>query len=399
MNRTEPFSFYAPTRIEYGIGKVEQQLIDEVKALKAKKLLVVTDKGIVRAGILGNIETQLKKAELDYLVFSDVESNPRDTTVMRLATIAKENRVDTLIAVGGGSSMDSAKAAGLLVTNGGQIYDYFGLDKVRERALPLITIPTTAGTGSEVTFWSVVDDTRKEIAVKESIGSALICPIVALVDPLMTINLPPHLTAYTGMDALSHAMEGYFALLSEPITDSLSLTAIELITRNLIPAVLNGDNLEARDGMLLGNVIAGIAFFNSDVTIDHCLGEAIGGFNDAHHGLLMGILLPYVMEYNLPTSLQKFVKMARVMGENVDGLSLWEGAQKSIDAVVNLSRAISMPTLRDLEIKPKDFKVVAEMAMKNVSAESNPRKVNIEDLEKILQDAYDDKLKIAIVRG
>lgn len=394
MYRTEPFSFYAPTRIEYGIGKVEQQLIDEVNGLKAKRVLLVTDKGIIKAGLLDKIEALLKKARINCQVFSDVESNPRDKTVTKMAAIAKENMIDTIIAVGGGSSMDAAKAAGLLVTNGGEIYDYFGLDMVKKRALPLITIPTTAGTGSEVTFWSVVDDTRKQMPVKESIGSALICPTVALVDPLMTVPLPPHLTAYTGMDALSHAMEGYFALLAEPITDSLSLTAIQLIAQNLRPAVLNGENLEARDGMLLGSIIAGIAFFNSDVTIGHCLGEAIGGFNDAHHGLLMGILLPYVMDYNLLTNPKKFVEMAKAIGENVEGFPLWEAARKSIDAVVNLSRVIGMPTLGDLEIEPKDFRVVSEMAMKNVSVNSNPRKVSIKDLEKILQDAYDDKFEI-----
>jgi alcohol dehydrogenase len=394
MNRTKPFSFYAPTRIEYGIGKVDGQLKDEVKGLGGKKLLIVTDKGIVKAGILEKVEKQLKENNLEFEVFSEVESNPRDTTVGKIADIAKKNKVDVLIAVGGGSSMDAAKAAGLLVTNGGQIHDYFGLDMVKKRALPLITIPTTAGTGSEVTFWSVIDDTRKTMHVKESIGSALICPTVALVDPLMTVSLPPHLTAYTGMDALSHAVEGYFAVPAEPITDSLCLTAIQLITSNLAPAVLNGDNLEARDSMLLGSVIAGIAFFNSDVTIDHCLGEAIGGFNDTHHGLLMGILLPYVMDYNLATNPKKFAEIAKAMGENIDGLTLREAARKSIDAVVNLSRAIGMPTLKDLNIKEQDFRVISEMAMKNVSVNSNPRKASIKDFEKILQDAYNDKFKI-----
>lgn len=395
MYRVEPFSFYAPTRIEYGIGKVEQQLKDEIKAIGAKRLLIVTDKGIIKAGLLDVIEEQLKQTEIGYEIFSDVESNPRDTTVIKMAAFAKENKIDAVVAVGGGSAMDAAKAAGLLVTNGGEIYDYFGLDKVKQRALPLITIPTTAGTGSEVTFWSVVDDTRQEITVKESIGSVLICPTVALVDPLMTVGLPARLTAYTGLDALSHAVEGYCALLAEPITDCLSLKAIELIANNLPKAVLNGDNLEARDGMLLGSLIAGIAFFNSDVTLNHCLGEAIGGLKDVHHGLIMGTLSPYVMNYNLATNPNKFAEIARAMGENVQGLPLWEAARKSIDAVVNLSRVIGMPTLRDLEIDPKDFGVVAEMAMKNVSMESNPRKVSIEDLGEILQDAYDDKLMIA----
>jgi len=394
MERTESFSFFTPTRIEYGIGKANQ-LVEEIQNLGGKNLLLVTDKGILKAGILKNIEAQLKEANFTYDVFADVESNPKDMTIKQLAKLAEEKKIDVLIAIGGGSSMDSAKATGLLATNGGEIYDYFGLNQVKKRALPLITMPTTAGTGSEVTFWSVITDTRKDIHVKESIGSFLICPTVALVDPLLTVGLPPHLTAYTGMDALSHAMEGYFALLAEPITDVIALEAIRLIARNLAPAVLNGSNLEARDKMLLGSMMAGIILSNSDVTLDHCIGEAVGGFYDMHHGLLMGIFLPYVMEYNLGTCPGKFSEIAKAMGENVSGLAPLEAARKSIDAVVKLSKIIRMPVLKDTNIKNQDFRSIAEYSLRNVSIDSNPRKTTIEDVEKILNEAYADKFEIA----
>ncbi len=394
MKRIEPFSFYVPTRIEYGVGKADH-LVDEVKGFKAKRPFIVTDKGIVKAGILKKIEDQLKKSRIDFEVFSDVESNPRDTTVEKMANLAKETKVDIIIAVGGGSPMDAAKAAGMLVTNGGRIHDYFGFNKVKRQGLPLITMPTTAGTASEVTVFSVVTDTRKKPSIKDNVVSSLICPTVALADPLLTVAMPPQLTAFTGVDALSHAIEAYFSLQAEPITDALALHAIQLISHHLIPAVLNGENIEARDHMLLGSLIAGLAFLNADVGATHCIGEPMGGIYDVHHGMIMGILLPYVMEYNLGACPEKFVDIAIAMGEDIDGLSLMEAARKSVDAVVNLSRAIRFPTLKDTGIKEQGFREVCEFALKNVSAGSNPRKMTVESLEELLKDAYADKLKIA----
>ena len=209
MNRTEPFSFFVPTRIEYGTGKVNQ-LADEVKGLNSKRPLVITDKGVIKAGILKGIEEQLKENNIEFAVFSDVVSNPRDTSVEKAADLARAHKADLMIGIGGGSPMDTAKCVGMLITNGGKIEDWYGCYKVKKQGLPLITIPTTAGTGSEVSIWAVVTDTRKEKHVKEFLGSPLIGPTVTLVDPLLTVGLPPHLTAYTGMDALSHAIEVIF---------------------------------------------------------------------------------------------------------------------------------------------------------------------------------------------
>jgi alcohol dehydrogenase len=394
MSLTKPFSFYAPTRIEYGVGKMNQ-LADEVKGLRGKRLLIITDNGIIKAGLLTKIEEHLKNAALEFTIFSDVESNPKDTTVDEVAALAKKEGVDVLVAVGGGSPMDTAKAASVLVTNGGTLDQYYRLKEVKLRPLPLITIPTTAGTGSEVTPWAVITDTRKEPHTKETIGSALTYANIALVDPILTVGLPSHLTAYTGIDALTHAIEGYFALTAEPIADGICLNAIKLISSNLAPAVLNGNNLEARDGMMLGSLLAGLGFANSDCALVHCIGEAIGGFYDTHHGLLMGIFLPYVLEYNLVSRPERFAEIAQVMGEDIRGLSTMAAAYKSVDAVVNLSKIISMPVFKDIKVKTEDFPIIAEIATQNSSYPSNPRNASVADIVRILKEAYADKFGIA----
>jgi alcohol dehydrogenase class IV len=275
-----------------------------------------------------------------------------------------------------------------MAVNGGSVYDYFGYDKMNKPGLPLITIPTTAGTGSEVTIWAVITDTRRDVHVKDAIGSALICPAVALVDPLMTISMPPQLTAYTGMDALSHAIEGYWALAANPISDVLALDAIRLIVNNLPQAVFNGDNLEARDNMMLGSMLAGIAFSNSDTAAVHSLGEAIGGMYDLHHGHMMGTLLPYVMDYNLMACPERFVDMAAAMETRSHKLLKIETAWKSIDVVNRLLKVMMVPGLKDSGVREDSFGKLAEIAMQNLGTVDNPRKMTTQGFEEILKNAY-----------
>jgi alcohol dehydrogenase len=391
MKSIKPFTFFTPTRIEYGAGKVSQ-LADAVKNLNSQRPLIITDKGVIKAGILDSIEKQLKENNIQYKIFSEVESNPRDTSVKKAVELANEHKADLMIGIGGGSSMDTAKCVGMLVTNGGKIHDYFGAYKVKKQGLPLITIPTTAGTGSEVSMWAVVTDTRKEKHVKEFLGSPLICPTVAFVDSLLTAGLPPDLTAYTGMDALSHAIEGYVCLVAEPIADTIALYSISLIADSLAPATMNGKNLEARDNMMLGSLMAGITLGNTDCGAVHCLGHAIGGLYDVHHGLAMAIFMPYVMEYNLGACPEKFAEIASAMGENVDGLTLWEAARKSVDAVMNLCRILSIPKLKDVGVKESDFKEIAKMALADETSLANPRKMTVEGFERILRNTYEEKL-------
>jgi alcohol dehydrogenase len=387
---TKPFGFFTPTRIEYGCGKVDT-LYEEIKGFNATRPLIVTDQGIIDSGILQPVEKQLNDNALSFDVYSEVASNPTDVNVTNGARLATEKGSDLIIAVGGGSVMDAAKTIGMLAANGGNVHDYFGYDMMTTPGMPLITIPTTSGTGSEVTIWAVITDTRQDLHIKDSIGSALICPSVALVDPCMTLSMPPQLTAYTGMDALSHAIEGYWALAANPISDVLALDAIRLIVNNLPQAVFNGDNLEARDNMMLGSMLAGIAFSNSDTAAVHSLGEAIGGMYDLHHGHMMGILLPYVMDYNLMAGPGRFVEMAAAMDVRARRLSKIETAWKTVEVVNSLLKLLMVPDLKESGVQEESFDKLAEIAMKNVGTADNPRKMSKEGFTEILANAYQNK--------
>jgi len=381
------FAFNIPTRIEYGAGVVES-VGEEVKKFAGKKVLIVADKGIVKAGLVDKVKEPLERSGLEMIVFDLVEPNPKDKTVEKGAELAREQKIDVIIGVGGGSSMDTAKGIGLLVTNGGLIGDYWGWDTVGKPSLPLITIPTTAGTGSEVTIWAVIDDTSGEYVIKEAVGSQLICPRVTLVDPLLTTSLPPILTAETGMDALTHAIEAYTAIPASPLTDALALYSIGLIATNLGKAFANGDNLEARDNMMLGSLMAGIAFSNSDTAGVHCMAEAVGGLYDTPHGLSCAIFLPYVMEYNLIADQKKHADIAEAMGENIAGLSLREAALKSVVAVRNLMKEVGItPDARKLDVKEEDIPRLAKIAMTNVCVQDNPRKFRESDFVDIFRRA------------
>ena len=271
MSRINDFEFVLPTRIIYGEGSIKK-LPDEIRKLNNKKPLLVTDKGIITAGIAEKITDVLEEAGIDYAVFDGIQPNPRDTTVTETAEFAMANNTDMLIAVGGGSSIDTAKAAGVILTEGGTINDYEGLDKLKKPITDLIAVPTTVGTGSEVTFWSVITDTKRHF--KMSVGSPLIAAKLAIVDPDLVETLPPSAVAATGMDALTHAIEGYTCKLAEPITDACGIYAIQMIGENIREAVYC-DSKEARGKMLLASLIAGICFGNSDIAGVHCMGEAM----------------------------------------------------------------------------------------------------------------------------
>jgi alcohol dehydrogenase len=387
MKTNSAFSFFTPTRIEYGLNKANT-ILAEINNIGATYPLIITDPGIKKAGLLEIIEPQLQDGKLNYEIFYDIATNPTDVSVEKAAKLIMKNRHDAVIGIGGGSAMDAAKAIALLASNKGCIHDFFGYDMMKNRGLPLITIPTTAGTGSEVTIWSVITDTRGKIPIKASIGSGLICPTVALVDPCMTLSMPPHLTAYTGLDALSHAIEAYCSRVANPISDVLALSAIEHISTYLAPAVSHGDNLEARDHMMLGSLMAGLAFSNADTAAVHSMGEAIGGMYDTHHGLTMGVLMPYVMKYNLMACPTRYAMIAKVMGENTVGLSKMEAAEKAVAAVQHLNRMLDIPDFKDLGVEKSSFTNLSKIAMKNLGTVDNPRKMTVAGFEEILNSAY-----------
>ncbi len=383
MSTVGNFEFILPTRIVYGAGCI-QRLPEEIRKMKHERPLIVTDKGLIEAGIVKQITDILEEAEIAYEIYDGIQPNPRDTTVMEAAEFASEKNTDMLIAIGGGSSMDTAKAVGVILKEGGEIGDYEGLGMVTEPITDLVAIPTTVGTGSEVTFWSVITDTKRHF--KMSVGSPFIAARLALVDPDLVETLPPSIIAATGMDALTHAIEGYTGKLSEPITDACGIYAIEMIGKNIRNAVYNSDS-DARGKMLLGSLIAGICFGNSDIAGVHCMGEAMGGLYDLPHGISMAIMLPYVMEYNYVACIDKFIRIAKALGETTEGLSDREAAYKAVEAVKKLNEDLAIPTLKDVNVKMEDISELAERSAVNVSVDSNPRKVGKDDFKKIFEAA------------
>jgi alcohol dehydrogenase len=379
------FDFILPTKIRYGIGMVTV-LGEELRLLKTKKVMIITDKGLIHAGMVHKITDLVKAEGLRYIIYDDIEANPKDYNVELAADTARKESIDTIVAFGGGSPIDAAKAVAVLTKQGGKVRDYQGKGKIKDDCIPLITIPTTAGTGSEVTFSSVITDTKEKF--KFTIKSPAIAAKVAIIDPELTLTVPPMITAATGIDALTHGIEGYTANCTEPIAEAVGLYAIEYIAKNITDAVKHGTNLEARDKMMMGSLLAGLSFSHADVASVHCMAEALGSMYDAPHGMCNAILLPFVMEYNLPSAEAKYARVARAMGiEARDDLI---AAVQGIEHIKRLSKEIGLPGIKTLPISAEDFPLLAEMAVKNGSNESNPREITKDDYIMIFNKAYND---------
>jgi alcohol dehydrogenase len=383
-NLSLPFSFSLPTKIVYGPGCLTS-LIDELKLYNGRKPIIITDKGVREAGILDKIIVLLEQNNTKYIVYDGVEPNPKDVNVEEGARIAREFGADSIIAIGGGSPIDCAKSIGVLLAhNGDKIKSYEGKTAATKPLPLLITIPTTSGTGSELTFSSVITDTQNNY--KMTVKSQYTAAKVAICDPELTLSLPAHITASTGMDALTHAIEAYTATCSEPISDALALYAIELIYNNLYKAVNEGDNLQSRSAMLLGSMMAGIAFSHSDVASVHCIAESLGGVYDLHHGVCNAIFLPHVMDYNMEYSVERYARIAIAMGYCFE--NQLEGAKKAVEAVKKLAIDVNLPLFSSLNVETNDFERLAEMSAKNISTESNPRPMKKEDYLTVINKAY-----------
>lgn len=379
MNLLSPFSFALPTRIEYGTGAVEK-LADELALINARRVMLITDVRLASSGVLSRFTTHLASKRIAYDIFARVEANPKDYNVEEGAKKAAFDKPDCLVAIGGGSPIDCAKAINVVASNGGQVRDFEGYGKIPGDVLPLIAIPTTAGSGSEVTFSAVVTDSREHF--KFSIKDPKIAPRVALVDPEMTLSMPAALTAATGMDALTHAIEAYTANAAEPLSDAVALHAVELITTHLRAAVSDGLNIEARSGMLLGSLLAAIAFSHSDVAAVHCIAEALGGQYDLPHGVCNAVTLPAVMEYNLDYCVDRYARIALAMGLG-DG-SVESRARQAVAEVKKLAADIHLPEFRQLGVKEGDFEKLANDSAANGSNRDNPRPMERGDYLKVL---------------
>jgi alcohol dehydrogenase len=386
-NPVPAFTFQGAKKIVFGEGSVDK-VADEVCALGGKKILLVLDQALKQVGVTQRVVTPLEAQGISYVIYDKVTSEPEPTLADQGATKAREERCDLVVGVGGGSTLDVAKAAAMLATNGGRAEDYIGLEKVPMPGLPTVMIPTTAGTGSEVTFTAVF--TMREKKAKGGINSRFLYPDLALLDPELTVSLPPHPTATTGMDALTHAIEAFASLQSNPMSDLVARGAISLVAANLKRAVGKGNDMHARREMLLGSLMGGLALASAGVGACHALAYPLGAFFDIPHGLANAVLLPYVMDYNLNGAEAKYADVASLMGADASGHSQRSSAEASVQVTRELSKHIGIPQrLGELDISETAIEGMADMAMTVTRPlENNPRKVTKEDAVRIYQAAY-----------
>lgn len=379
-------TFQTSPRIVMGPGSLKT-ICSEVKKLSGSKVMVVTDPGLVKSGIVARLEELLKKANLLVSRFDDVEPDPAFETAIKAAEMAKNSGCDIIIGLGGGSSQDVAKVASILATNSGPVSDYFGIDLVPAPGLKLILIPTTAGTGSEVTPIAILSDHHEKL--KKGIVSAHLFPATALLDPELTIGLPSQITAATGMDALIHAVEAYTSKNATDMTDMLAIQAIRLINSNIRKAFANGEDIEARGKMLEGSLLAGMAFANAGVTAVHAFAYPIGAEFNIPHGVANSIMLVPVMEFNMIGNLPRFAFLAEVLGENTVGLSEREAALKAIGALRTLSMDLKVPGhLNCFGVRDEHIAGLARGVMKVTRLlANNPRQLGVEDAESIYRCA------------
>ncbi|MBI4759292.1 MAG: iron-containing alcohol dehydrogenase [Chloroflexi bacterium] len=387
MPLPELFEYQTRTRVVYGPGVVKD-IGFEVGKLGGTRAVIVTDRVLRSIGLVDRIVGGLEESGVELAgIYDDVPPNSEVKVVERGAQYAREQGCDVLIAVGGGSVIDTAKGMDVLLALGGSLLDYQGVGVVNQPLLPLIAVPTTAGTGSEVTLAAVIKDDAS--GLKLEFNSPYMMPNVAVLDPEMTITLPPMLTAATGMDALTHAIEAYVSNQAEPITDALGIHAIRMIAQALPVTVKNGGDLEARGEMLLAACIAGLSFSNALCGIVHAMAHACGGRYGVPHGVANSILLPYGMEFNLDSCPERFADIAVAMGVATKRASVQRAARLSVAAVRKLSADIGLPRrLRDVGVEADGILQLAEDALADAMMISNPRPAELPDVIQLLKRAY-----------
>jgi choline dehydrogenase len=382
-------SFVIPTVMKHGLGAIAT-LSDEAKALGMKRPLLVTDGGIVKAGLLERATAPLKAGNVDFVVYDKVVANPPIATVDAGAQVFLAEKCDGVIGFGGGSSMDTAKSIGVVAANGGSILDYEWADpqSIKQRIPPTLCVPTTAGTGSEVTLWAVITDPKRKIKFNVG-GTPLIGAWLALIDPELTFDLPPSVTAGTGMDALAHAIECYTCAYAQPLPDSVALNAMEYVAKHLRVAFAQGHNAEARYGMSMAAMLGALAYGTESAGAAHAMSQSAGGVHDVPHGALTARLLGPVMEYNSLGEPHKFARIAQALGEDVRGLSVWQAAEKAVEAVMKLTEEVEIPTLQELSFKEEEIPHLAEIAFKDPQTIGNPRDLSLQSYVKIYQRAFE----------
>ena len=370
-DRDLSFIYYNPTKIIYGEKSIKEVGL-EIEALGGSRAVVVTDRGVVEAGLAGKVEEALGRKHAG--TFDRAIQDSGFHIVNEGAEFAREAGADVIVSVGGGSAIDTAKGMSILLTEGGQLQDYSGFQLLTRPQMPHIAIPTTAGTGSEVTYAAVIKnwETNEKILFCDH----HIIPRVAILDPLLTAGLPPHLTASTGMDALTHAIEALHALQREPVADAMALHAIRLIAAYLPRCVQQGDDLVARGQQQIAALMGGVAFGNAQIGLVHAMAHSVGALFEVPHGLANSILLPHVMLFNLESCADRYALVAQAMGLDTRNLSEEDAARAAADAVWELTRQIGLPQrLREAGVPEEGLAAAADLSLSDGSIVYNPRPV------------------------
>ncbi|HDY7441174.1 TPA: L-threonine dehydrogenase [Vibrio vulnificus] len=378
-------AFFIPTVNLMGAGCLKDAA-DSIKAQGFTKGLIVTDKILNQIGVVKQVQDLLSERHVEAVVFDGTQPNPTIGNVNAGLALLKQNECDFVISLGGGSPHDCAKGIALVAANGGEIADYEGVDKSAKPMLPLIAINTTAGTASEMTRFCIITDEERHI--KMAIVDKHTTPLISVNDPELMLAKPASLTAATGMDALTHAVEAYVSIAATPITDAVAIKAIELIQAHLRTAVAHGDDIEAREQMAYAQFMAGMAFNNASLGYVHAMAHQLGGFYDLPHGVCNAILLPHVQRYNAQVCPERLRDVAKAMGVNVEGMSAEQGAEAAIDAIVALAKDVGIPAgIRELGAKLEDIPTLADNALKDACGFTNPKQATHEEISAIFEAA------------
>lgn len=379
-------TFFIPAVNIMGIGCLDEAMT-AIVGYGFRKALIVTDTGLAKAGVAQRIAEQLAVRDIDSRVFDGARPNPSIANVEQGLALLQREKCDFVISLGGGSPHDCAKGIALCATNGGKIADYEGVDRSAKPQLPLVAINTTAGTASEMTRFCIITDEARH--VKMAIVDRNVTPILSVNDPALMVAMPKALTAATGMDALTHAVEAYVSTAATPITDACALKAIELISGNLRQAVANGQDLPAREAMAYAQFLAGMAFNNASLGYVHAMAHQLGGFYDLPHGVCNAVLLPHVQRFNAKVSAARLRDVAAALGVEVGDLNAEQGAAAAIAAIEQLSRDIDIPPgLAVLGAKVEDVPILASNALKDACGLTNPRPASQAEIEAVFKAAF-----------
>lgn len=387
MSSAELSHFFCPTSIHLGVGSY-RKVADSLRRWKVRRLFVLLDSALLTSSFYADVQALLKEEVEHYDVYTDIEPDPSAHTVEKAFQVCSSSGATVLLAIGGGSTMDVAKAVGILATNGGRIHDYEGIEKFGMPPLPLIAIPTTAGTGSEVSGSCVITDTEKNL--KMSIRHASLNPAdVAILDPLALRSLPQHVAAHSGLDAFVHAFESYISRLANPFTDAINLHALTLISSNIRQFTANRNNLDASLNMLCGSALAGMTFGQTGLGNVHCMARFIGAYFHLSHGLSNALCLPHVAAFNLPANPAKYARIAQAMGEHVQNMPERHGAEQALQAIRVLCSDLDIPSrLRDAGVQENKLDEMAELCVGANYNRWNPRDTSLRDFQRLFRDAF-----------